>query len=336
MRLPLAHRGCKTTKFQLYINRYAIIVRTHNHKLVDPILLCFIQHPSMRSGCTQIISNSRGHLNPNVPRSPASPWGSFVGTWQAERRPIQLRTRTKLLAHLSQIDQREGGSRKSSRVASARVASRESQREVTSPQRPQSAGVSEQGSREGAREGDGSGSTEAQDQMAGTKPPTPAKETGSKPPTPSSTKPPTPSKEICSKPPTPGEETGTSKPPTPATAIGSKPSTAATGGVATPPPAPQPARAVLAASSRTTSLPRSHTPTSSISSRARSASTIRQTPQYVKSPPLHSLQPRASSAVSGEGANSSLTSTRVSTPHIPCTSAAGHTPINPELATAAT
>ncbi|XP_054443830.1 protein Flattop [Pteronotus mesoamericanus] len=33
-------------------------------------------------GYTQIIANDRGHLLPSVPRSKASPWGSFLGTWQ--------------------------------------------------------------------------------------------------------------------------------------------------------------------------------------------------------------------------------------------------------------
>ncbi|XP_053515328.1 protein Flattop [Artibeus jamaicensis] len=33
-------------------------------------------------GYTQVIANDRGHLLPSVPRSKASPWGSFVGTWQ--------------------------------------------------------------------------------------------------------------------------------------------------------------------------------------------------------------------------------------------------------------
>ncbi|XP_059136902.1 protein Flattop [Peromyscus eremicus] len=33
-------------------------------------------------GYTQIIANDRGHLLPSVPRSKASPWGSFMGTWQ--------------------------------------------------------------------------------------------------------------------------------------------------------------------------------------------------------------------------------------------------------------
>ncbi|KAM5237507.1 protein Flattop [Ctenodactylus gundi] len=33
-------------------------------------------------GYTQIIANDRGHLLPSVPRSKASPWGSFMGTWE--------------------------------------------------------------------------------------------------------------------------------------------------------------------------------------------------------------------------------------------------------------
>ncbi|KAG8507781.1 Protein Flattop, partial [Galemys pyrenaicus] len=37
---------------------------------------------SSHEGYTQIIANDRGHLLPSVPRSQASPWGSFMGTWQ--------------------------------------------------------------------------------------------------------------------------------------------------------------------------------------------------------------------------------------------------------------
>lgn len=36
-------------------------------------------------------------------RSPSSPWGTFVGTWQGEEKPIWLMTRTKLHNHLSNI-----------------------------------------------------------------------------------------------------------------------------------------------------------------------------------------------------------------------------------------
>ena len=100
-----------------------------------------MQHPSMRSGRTQIISNERGHLKSDIPQSPASPWGSFMGTWQAERKPIQLKTRTKLMTHLAQVDLDQGeggGSKRSSRVTSARV-SRESQREGDTSPRPRSA-----------------------------------------------------------------------------------------------------------------------------------------------------------------------------------------------------
>ncbi|XP_068271261.1 protein Flattop [Nyctibius grandis] len=39
------------------------------------------QRPSLRGGSTQIIADDRGHLLPAVPRSQASPWGTFVGTW---------------------------------------------------------------------------------------------------------------------------------------------------------------------------------------------------------------------------------------------------------------
>lgn len=40
------------------------------------------QRISSHEGYTQIIANDRGHLLPSVPRSKASPWGSFMGTWQ--------------------------------------------------------------------------------------------------------------------------------------------------------------------------------------------------------------------------------------------------------------
>uniref|UniRef100_A0A8C5S1F7 Protein Flattop n=1 Tax=Laticauda laticaudata TaxID=8630 RepID=A0A8C5S1F7_LATLA len=34
-----------------------------------------------REGFTQIIANDRGHLLPSIPRSKASPWGSYMTTW---------------------------------------------------------------------------------------------------------------------------------------------------------------------------------------------------------------------------------------------------------------
>ncbi|XP_053134300.1 protein Flattop isoform X1 [Hemicordylus capensis] len=37
--------------------------------------------PSTREGYTQFIANDRGHLLPSIPRSKASPWGTYVGTW---------------------------------------------------------------------------------------------------------------------------------------------------------------------------------------------------------------------------------------------------------------
>jgi hypothetical protein len=54
----------------------------------------------MRVGSTTIVSNDEGHILRESQRSPAS---TFVGTWQAERKPIQLMTRTKLQSHLSNI-----------------------------------------------------------------------------------------------------------------------------------------------------------------------------------------------------------------------------------------
>nr|XP_060614272.1 protein Flattop [Anolis sagrei ordinatus] len=39
------------------------------------------QHPSTREGYTQFIADDRGHLLPTIPRSKASPWGTYLGTW---------------------------------------------------------------------------------------------------------------------------------------------------------------------------------------------------------------------------------------------------------------
>ena len=55
------------------------------------------QRPSQRLGTTKIIANDRGHLNNGIPRDPSSPWGSFVGTWQAEIKPPVVMTKTKLV-----------------------------------------------------------------------------------------------------------------------------------------------------------------------------------------------------------------------------------------------
>ncbi|XP_075301450.1 protein Flattop isoform X2 [Opisthocomus hoazin] len=44
------------------------------------------QRPSPREGSTTIIADDRGHLLPAVPRSQASPWGRFVGTWEMPSR----------------------------------------------------------------------------------------------------------------------------------------------------------------------------------------------------------------------------------------------------------
>ncbi|XP_009463241.1 PREDICTED: UPF0740 protein C1orf192 homolog [Nipponia nippon] len=38
--------------------------------------------PLLREGSTPIVADNRGHLLPTVPRSQASPWGRFVGTWE--------------------------------------------------------------------------------------------------------------------------------------------------------------------------------------------------------------------------------------------------------------
>ena len=99
-----------------------------------------LQHPSLRKGSTQVIVNDRGHLNTDINRSPCSPWGSFVGTWQMERKPIQLKTKTRLTASLYRAY--TPGSRQSSRASSAR-ASKEIERlmspQGSQPQTPQNA-----------------------------------------------------------------------------------------------------------------------------------------------------------------------------------------------------
>ncbi|XP_063172770.1 protein Flattop [Candoia aspera] len=38
-------------------------------------------HPSAREGFTQFVANDRGHLLPSIPRSKASPWGTYLSTW---------------------------------------------------------------------------------------------------------------------------------------------------------------------------------------------------------------------------------------------------------------
>ena len=94
----------------------------------------------MRKGHTAIISNDGGHLKPDISRSPASPWGSFLGTWQTERKPIQLKTRTKLMAHLAVTDDASRHGSRASSAGSVESGSRESERagETTGPSKPQS------------------------------------------------------------------------------------------------------------------------------------------------------------------------------------------------------
>ncbi len=74
----------------------------------------------MRRGKTNIISNNRGHLKSSVPRSPNSPWGTFVGTWQQEKKPLNIRTQSRYVRNLEQYGQH---SKQSTRVSSARSAS---------------------------------------------------------------------------------------------------------------------------------------------------------------------------------------------------------------------
>ncbi|KAM9251952.1 protein Flattop [Cariama cristata] len=44
------------------------------------------QRPSLREGSTPIVADDRGHLLPTASRSQASPWGTFVGTWDMPTR----------------------------------------------------------------------------------------------------------------------------------------------------------------------------------------------------------------------------------------------------------
>ena len=94
----------------------------------------------MRKGHTAIISNDRGHLKPDISRSAASPWGSFLGTWQTERRPIQLKTQTKLMSHLAATDDDSRHGSRASGAGSVKTGSRESERagEMTGGSKPQS------------------------------------------------------------------------------------------------------------------------------------------------------------------------------------------------------
>ncbi|XP_053907015.1 protein Flattop [Cuculus canorus] len=50
------------------------------------------QRPLPREGSTRIIADDRGHLLPSASRSQASPWGTFVGTWEMPARipPVRL------------------------------------------------------------------------------------------------------------------------------------------------------------------------------------------------------------------------------------------------------
>ena len=80
--------------------------------------------------------NDRGHLNPDINRSARSPWGSFVGTWQMERAPIQLKTRTKLTAHLYGSSG-QADSKLSSRAESAKLPVTVKESEAPTAQSPQ-------------------------------------------------------------------------------------------------------------------------------------------------------------------------------------------------------
>ncbi|XP_064394439.1 protein Flattop homolog [Halichondria panicea] len=83
------------------------------------------ERPSLRRGKTTIISNNRGHLNSSVRPSTAPPWSSFVGTWQTERKPLNITTKSKLFRNLEQYGR---DSKQSTRAFSARSASVRSNR----------------------------------------------------------------------------------------------------------------------------------------------------------------------------------------------------------------
>ncbi|XP_063002338.1 protein Flattop [Elgaria multicarinata webbii] len=65
------------------------------------------EHPSAREGYTQFIANDRGHLLPSIPRSKASPWGTYMGTWDMPLKippaKVNLTTRSvNAAAHLTE------------------------------------------------------------------------------------------------------------------------------------------------------------------------------------------------------------------------------------------
>ncbi|XP_059688025.1 protein Flattop [Gavia stellata] len=63
------------------------------------------QRPSLWEGSTPIVANDRGHLLPAVPRSQASPWGRFVGTWEMPPRipPARLDLTSRSAAATAQL-----------------------------------------------------------------------------------------------------------------------------------------------------------------------------------------------------------------------------------------
>ncbi|XP_075764161.1 protein Flattop isoform X1 [Pelodiscus sinensis] len=63
------------------------------------------ERPSAREGYTQFIANERGHLLPSVPRSKASPWGTFMGTWEMPLKipPAKLNLTSRSAAAASRL-----------------------------------------------------------------------------------------------------------------------------------------------------------------------------------------------------------------------------------------
>ena len=143
MNVLLVLSGFKTIRSLPIIKRYSFVSNTlsnlcmycracirkqESRYFTWQSLFCFyhLQRPSLRRGKTAIISNERGHLNTSGHRSTTSPWGTFVGTWQMERKPIELKTKTKLLTYAAQSGMSVPGSRQSSRASSAHPTSEHS------------------------------------------------------------------------------------------------------------------------------------------------------------------------------------------------------------------
>lgn len=72
-----------------------------DYNLCNLYIYIYIQFPGSRSGHTKFIVDSNGHLR-SQNRSPSSPWGNFVGTWQRPKKSIQLLVKTKYMIQATQ------------------------------------------------------------------------------------------------------------------------------------------------------------------------------------------------------------------------------------------